>query len=123
MTGESNYQKDLITEQENHIAGLNNQIENYKKIELERDGLLKYRQLFLQQIDGLQNDKANLEATVAGLSADLASLTSKFEDLSARFAAKSKLSNEQESIIIAMKKRATEMNAEIADLSQLNVER
>lgn len=123
MTGESNYQKDLITEQENHIAGLNNQIENYKKIELERDGLLKYRQLLLQQIDGLQNDKANLEATVAGLLADLASLTSKFEDLSARFAAKSKLSNEQESIIIAMKKRATEMNAEIADLSQLNVER
>ena len=123
MTGESNYQKDLITEQENHIAGLNNQIENYKKIELERDGLLKYRQLLLQQIDGLQNEKANLEATVAGLSADLASLTSKFEDLSARFAAKSKLSNEQESIIIAMKKRATEMNAEIADLSQLNVER
>lgn len=67
MTGESNYQKDLITEQENHIADLNNQIENYKKIELERDGLLKLKQLHLQQIAGLQNDKANLEATVAGL--------------------------------------------------------
>jgi hypothetical protein len=44
-----------------------------------------------------------LEATVAGLQAELASLKNKFEDLSERFSAKSKLSNEQENSIIAMK--------------------
>jgi hypothetical protein len=64
IAGESNYQKDLITQQENHIADQNNQIDNYKKIELERDGLLKHKELLLQQIAGLQNDKANLEAKV-----------------------------------------------------------
>lgn len=76
IAGESNYQKDLITQQENHIADQNNQIDNYKKIELERDGLLKHKELLLQQIAGLQNDKANLEAKVVELEADLASLTS-----------------------------------------------
>jgi chromosome segregation ATPase len=75
IAGESNYQKDLITQQENHIADQNNQIDNYKKIELERDGLLKHKELLLQQIAGLQNDKANLEAKVVELEADLASLT------------------------------------------------
>jgi hypothetical protein len=76
IAGESNYQKDLITQQENHITDQNNQIDNYKKIELERDGLLKHKELLLQQIAGLQNDKANLEAKVVELEADLASLTS-----------------------------------------------
>jgi len=75
IAGESNYQKDLITQQENHIADQNNQIDNYKKIELDRDGLLKHKELLLQQIAGLQNDKANLEAKVVELEADLASLT------------------------------------------------
>ena len=75
IAGESNYQKDLITQQENHITDQNNQIDNYKKIELERDGLLKHKELLLQQIAGLQNDKANLEAKVVELEADLASLT------------------------------------------------
>jgi len=81
LTSDNSYQKDLITELENNIAALNAAIENYKRIELERDGLLIHKEALLQQIAGLQNDKANLEARVAELEAALADLTRRHEDL------------------------------------------